>query len=118
MIHIKLNNTKKIENMTDVDKEEIKKLIYETYKIDVQAIKNLSTIAVAGDMKASNNITSKIIETCYVKVIGDITIDSNIKIIKDLNVNGNIKNNLNVGGDIIYKNIILETTQSGVILLI
>jgi hypothetical protein len=47
MIHIKLNNTKKIENMTNIDKEDIKKLIYETYKIDVQAIKNLSTIAVA-----------------------------------------------------------------------
>jgi hypothetical protein len=99
---------KKTESMTNLDesqKAEIKQLIYDNYKIDVNTIKNLSEIAsnlqkdgltipgnltVTGDIKSSNITNTGNIDTVNVKTTGNIK-TSNIKILGNINMKDLIK---------------------------
>jgi microcystin-dependent protein len=118
--------------MTDIDKEDIKKLIYETYKIDVQAIKNLSTIAVAlqkdglilpgnGDVKGKLNVVGDIETKGKLNVVGDIetkgkiTSTGTINALGEMNVLNKITgaSDINANGKIKESNMIL--IPSGII---
>ena len=69
----------KIENMSNAD---IKKMISEEYKIDVDAVRNLSKLA--------NNLTlnNKLIVPGGLEIEGDVTIKNNLKVDKEVNADG------------------------------
>jgi hypothetical protein len=97
LLGLNLYMGKKTESMTNLDdnqKAEIKQMIYDTYKVDVNAIKNLSEIAtklqkegltipgnltVTGDIKTTNLTTTGDIKTANVTTSGNLTTLGDIK---------------------------------------
>jgi hypothetical protein len=70
------NNRKNIEKMSNTDDAKIKELITSIYKVDIQAIRNLSDI-------------SKKLQQGGITIPGDITIEGNINLKKDLKMVNN-----------------------------
>lgn len=69
----------KIENMSNTD---IKKMISEEYKIDVDAVRNLSKLA--NDLTIGNKLTVP----GGLQIEGDVTIKNNLKVDKEVNADG------------------------------
>ena len=80
VLYLIFNKVFKIENMSNTD---IKEIIQEEYKIDIDAIRNLSKLA--NDLTINN----KLIVPGGLEIEGDLTVKKNINAKQDIKADGN-----------------------------